>query len=348
MPTFVTGGTGFIGKQVVRRLANAGGRVHVLVRKTGNLKGLAHKNIHLFYGDLEDPQSIREAMKGCQRVYHIAALVKRWHSDPNLFYRINVVGSRNLFEIAHELQVDKVVYTSSVMAIGPSKAGQPLDESHQRPSRFISAYERTKYQAENEFFEMVARGLPGVIVSPSLVYGPSINYPGSLTNRFIKQFIEGSLRGIPGTGEKEGNGVFIEDVVTGHFLAMDKGKIGEKYILGGENITLNQFLSLMNSQFNLNRKIRKIPLSLIWALGYWGEMRAKLNGKEPEYPRCFARIYANHWAYSSDKAKKNLGYQPRSLRDGLKITYSWLTGQSLQLPPPSDLIGPNYIPITLN
>jgi nucleoside-diphosphate-sugar epimerase len=346
MPTFVTGGTGYIGKQVVRRLANAGGIVHALVRKTGNLKGLAHKNIQLFYGDLEDRVSIREAMKGCQRVYHIAALVRRWHSDPSQFDRTNVAGSRNLFEIALELPIEKLVYTSTVMALGPSKE-EPLDETHQRPGRFVSDYERTKSEAEREFYEMVALGLPGVIVSPSLVYGPSINYPGSLTNRFIKQFIEGSLKGIPGSGDKKGNGVFIEDVVTGHFLAMDKGKIGEKYILGGENVTLNQFIALMNAEFKLKRDIRKIPLPVLWMIGLWGELKAKMQGGEPEFPKSFAGIYSNHWAYSSEKAKKELGYQPLSLREGLKITYAWLTGQPLPQPPASGLVGPNYIPITL-
>ncbi|MBI1824269.1 MAG: NAD-dependent epimerase/dehydratase family protein, partial [Nitrospirae bacterium] len=248
MPTFVTGGTGYIGKQVIRRLANAGGKVHALVRKTGNIKGLAHRNVQLFYGDLEDPESVRDAMKGCQRVYHIAALVKRWHADPQLFDRTNVSASRNLFEIARELQVDKLVYTSTVMAIGPS-GGEDLDETHQRVQVFVNDYERTKYLAEKEFYENVQRGLPGVIASPSLVYGPSINYPGSLSNRFIKQFIEGNLKGIPGKGDKKGNGVYIEDVVTGHFLAMDKGKVGEKYILGGENITMNQFIAIMNDEF---------------------------------------------------------------------------------------------------
>ncbi|MFI5303405.1 MAG: NAD-dependent epimerase/dehydratase family protein [Nitrospiria bacterium] len=347
MPTFVTGGTGYIGKQVVRRLANAGGKVHVLVRKTGNLNGLAHKNIHIFYGDLENPDSIKAAMKGCQRVYHIAALVKRWHSDPSLFDRTNVVGSRSLFEIARELQIEKIVYTSTVMAIGPSEK-DPLDETHQHARRFVSDYERTKFQAEIEFLEMVGRGLPGVIVSPSLVYGPSINYPGSLTNRFIKQFIEGSLKGIPGTGDKMGNGVYIEDVVTGHFLAMDKGKMGEKYILGGENISMNQFIALMNSEFNLKREIPKIPLSVLWFLGIAGEINARIKGIEPEIPRSFVKIHSNNWIYSSEKAKTLLGYKPRSMREGLKITYSWLTGQPLQTPPPSDLVGPNYIPITLN
>lgn len=343
----MTGGTGYIGKQVVRRLAHAGGKVHVLVRKTGNLKGLAHKNVHLFYGDLEAPQTIREAMRGCQRVYHIAALVKRWHSDSTLFDRTNVAGSRNLFEIARELEIEKIVYTSTVMAIGPSQE-EPLDETHPRPRRFFSDYERTKYRAEIEFCEWVAKGLPGVIVSPALVYGPSINYPGSFTNRFIKQFIEGSLKGIPGSGDKIGNGVYIEDVVTGHFLAMDKGKIGEKYILGGENMTMNQFIALMNSEFNLKRQLPRIPLPVLWALGFWGEMKARLKGIEPEFPRSFAEIYSRNWAYSSEKSKKELGYRPRSLREGLKMTYAWLTGKPLSPPPSFDRAGPNDIPITLN
>ncbi|MBI3593402.1 MAG: NAD-dependent epimerase/dehydratase family protein [Nitrospirae bacterium] len=347
MPTFVTGGTGYIGKQVIRRLANAGGKVHALVRKTGNIKGLAHRNVQLFYGDLEDPESVRDAMKGCQRVYHIAALVKRWHADPQLFDRTNVSASRNLFEIARELQVDKLVYTSTVMAIGPS-GGEDLDETHQRVQVFVNDYERTKYLAEKEFYENVEQGLPGVIASPSLVYGPSINYPGSLSNRFIKQFIEGNLKGIPGKGDKKGNGVYIEDVVTGHFLAMDKGKVGEKYILGGENITMNQFIAIMNDEFKMNRKIPRISLPVLWTFGLWDEWKAKMQGWEPEYPRSFAKIYASHWAYSSEKAKRELGYKPRALREGLKITYAWLTGQKLPQPPPSDLVGPNYIPITLN
>ncbi len=346
MPTFVTGGSGYIGKQVVRRLANAGGRVHLLVRKTSGLKGLAHRNIHLFYGDLQDKHSIREAMKACQRVYHIGALVARWHPDSRQFDMTNVGGSRNVFETALELGIEKLVYTSSVMAIGPS--GQAtLDETHERTNPFTSDYERTKYLAEQEFHEMVDRGLPGVIVSPSLVYGPSLNYPGSLTNRLIKQFIEGRLKAIPATGGKKGNGVYIEDVVTGHFLAMDKGKVGEKYILGGENLTLDQFIALMSVEFKIKGKIRKIPLSLMWGIGVFDEIKARLKGTQPEYPRSFAKIYGHSWAYSSEKAKRDLGYQSRTLREGLKITHAWLTGKPLPPPPPSDLLGPQYSPIQL-
>ena len=346
MPTFVTGGSGYLGKQVVRRLANAGGRVHVLVRKTGNLKGLAHKNIHIFYGDLEDKNSIKEAMKGCQRVYHIAALVARWHSDPAQFDRINVRGSRNVFEAALEQKVDKLVYTSSVMAIGSSDE-TPADETRRRALRFVNEYERTKYLAEIELKEMTDRGLPGLIVSPSLIYGPSINYPGSLTNRMIKQFIEGKLKALPNAGTKKANGVYIEDVVTGHFLAMDKGKIGEKYILGGENLTMDQFIALMNSEFKLTRVLKQIPMPIFWMACWFEELRAGLRKSTPEISRSSVKIYSRHWAYSSEKAKKELEYKPRTLREGLQITYAWLTGQPLPPPPSSDLVGPNYIPITL-
>ncbi|MHB8483005.1 MAG: NAD-dependent epimerase/dehydratase family protein [Nitrospiria bacterium] len=346
MPTFVTGGSGYLGKQVVRRLANAGGRVHVLIRKTSDLKGLAHKNIHIFYGDLEDKNSIKEAMKGCQRVYHIAALVARWHPDPAQFDRTNVRGSRNVFETALELGIDKMVYTSSVMAMGPS-GETPADETHQRILRFVNNYERTKYEAEIELKEMVDRGLPGLIVSPSLIYGPSINYPGSLTNRLIKQVIEGKLKALPDSGSKKANGVYIEDVVTGHFLAMDKGKTGEKYILGGENITLDQFIALMNSEFKLNRTLKKIPLPVFWMVCCFEELRAGLRKTTPEISRSLVKVYNRHWAYSSEKAKKELGYKSRTLREGLKITYAWLTGQPLPPPPSSDLVGPNYIPVQI-
>lgn len=343
----MTGASGYLGKQVVRRLANAGGRVHTLVRKTSNLNGLAHRNIHIFYGNLEDKNSIIEAMKGCQRVYHIAALVARWHPDPAQFDLANVKGSRNVFEAALDLNVDKLVYTSSVMALG-SSGETPADETHQRSGRFVNDYERTKYQAEIEFGEMLGRGLPGVAVSPSLIYGPSINYPGSLTNRLIKQFIEGKLKALPNAGAKKGNGVYIEDVVTGHFLAMDKGKVGEKYILGGENLTLDQFIALMSVAFKIKRKVWKIPLSILWGLGFIDEIKARLKGTQPEYPRSFAKIYGHSWAYSSEKAKRELGYQSRTLREGLKITHAWLTGQPLPPPSPSDLLGPQYRPIQLN
>ena len=342
----MTGASGYLGKQVVRRLANAGGRVHVLVRKTSNLKALAHRNIHIFYGDLQDKESIRAAMKECQRVYHIGALVARWHPDSRQFDRTNVAGSQNVFEAALDLKADKLVYTSSVMALG-SSGETPADETHPRSGRFVNDYERTKYQAEIKFKEMVDRGLPGVMVSPSLIFGPSINYPGSLTNRLIKQFIEGKLKALPNAGAKKANGVFIEDVVTGHFLAMDKGKVGEKYILGGENLTLDQFIALMNSEFKLNRVLKKIPLPVFWMAGWFEEFKAGLRKTIPEISRSSAKVYTRHWAYSSEKAKKELGYNPRSLREGLKITYAWLTGQPLAPPAPSGLVGPNYIPITL-
>ena len=345
MPTFVTGGSGYLGKQLVRRLANAGGKVHALVRKTSITKGLEHRNIELFYGDLEAPESIRAAMAGCQRVYHVGALVARWHPDPARFDAVNVAGSRNLFEAALELKVDKLVYTSSVMALGPS-GDVPANETQPRPAGFVNDYERTKYLAEVEIRRYIDRGLPGLIVSPSLIYGPSLNAPGSLTNRFIKEFLDGTLKALPKAMERKANGVYIEDVVTGHLLAMDRGKVGEKYILGGENITLGGYLALMNSEFGLNRNFKEVPLPVVWLIGKFQEWRARVGGPEPKVTAGFARLYARDWAYSSNKARKELGYFPRPLRDGLKITHAWLTGKPLPPPPQSDLQGPSYIPIS--
>ena len=346
MPTFITGGTGYIGKQVARRVANAGGKVHLLVRKSGNLKGLSHPGIEIFFGDLRDDATIRKAMTGCQRVYHIGALVKRWHPDASEYDRVNIDGTRSVFQAAIDLKIDKLVYTSSVMAIGPS-GHDPADENHRRRLRFTNDYERTKYFAEQAFYEMVAKGLLGVIVSPSLVFGPSVNFPGSITNRFIKDLIDGRLKGIPGDGEQLGNGVYIEDVVTGHLLAMDKGRLGEKYILGGENISMNRFIALVQSEFNLKKNYRKIPLAILWLAGLVNEWKARRTGSDPEFPKNLARIYASDWAYSSEKARRELGYHPRTLREGLIITYAWLTGKPLPPPPPSEPVGPRYIPITL-
>lgn len=344
MPTFITGASGYLGKQLARRVANAGGKIHALVRKTSNLKGLEHANITLFYGDLEDPESVIQAMRGCQRVYHAGALVARWHPDPSKFDSSNIAGTRIVCEAALTLGVEKMVHTSSVMALGPS-GKNPSDETSPRPAGFVNDYERTKYLAELEVARFAARGLPAVIVSPSLIYGPSINYPGSATNKFIKGVIEGSLKGLPNAMDTIANGVYIEDVVTGHLLAMDRGRAGEKYILAGENVTLGQYLALMNELFGLKRSFKTVPLWLIWLTGKYQEWNARQTGKEPEVPSSTARIYSRNWAYSSNKARKELSYFPRPLREGLKITHAWLTGRPVPPQPPSDLKGPNYIPI---
>jgi farnesol dehydrogenase len=321
----ITGATGFIGRALVRRLSGEGMTLRLLVRRPDQAAGLTPPNTTLIQGSLEDAETLRRAVSGCGAVYHLAALARGWAEDPSEFDRANVAGTRNLLAAAAEAGVRRVVHTSTVMAIGPTDE-VVADETFVTPFPALSDYQRTKREAERVVDEFVKKGLEVVTVSPSLVFGPSSSTRRTSFNRFLQDFIRGRPVVIPGDGTQRLNLVYLEDVVEGHLLAMAKGRSGERYILGGENVGMVELADRVNRLMGTTRRLHHIPFSMAKAVGAIEEVRSGLFGVEPLITRRGVEVYRHSWTYSSEKARRELGYHPTPLTDSLQMTIRWLQG----------------------
>ena len=323
MKIFVTGGTGFIGTSLIKRLAGQGHEVIAMARRPEKLPSTNHSHIHPIPGDLADPVLLSRSMEGCRQVYHLAALAKSWARNPGEFDQTNIEGTRNVMEAGRKAGVERVVHTSTVMVMGPTD-GFIANESTPIPRDHLSHYQRTKAVAEDLVSQYNQKGLKIVTVSPSLVYGPGLGNRRVSFNRFLHDFLTGKPVVIPGHGTQSFNCVYLEDVVTGHLLAMERGQPGERYILGGENISLRDLLQLVNKMTGLNKKIFHVPFGVAKTLGLIDEARARLFGGTPLLTWNSVETYRHSWAYSSEKAIRELGYTPRPLQEGLNLTLRWL------------------------
>jgi len=324
MPIFVTGGTGFLGKQFVKELGYLDEDVHLLVRKNSNVKEIDNKRLKILEGDVTNIHTVRKAIKGCKMVFHMASLVKAWVHNPSEFCLVNVEGLRNVMECALEEGVTKFVYTSSFMAIGPSNGKINTEETQHNPDHLHNHYERTKYIADKLIPEYLNKGLPVITVYPCVIYGPGEITEGNLVVRIILDFLGQKIPGILGDGSKLWNYAFITDVVKGHLLAMDKGKVGEKYILGGENISMGNFFKLLETLSGINAPRRRIPFWIAKMSARCDELIARTSGKTPKHTPSIIEIYKHDWAFSSEKAEQELGYTHIPLKEGLERTLDWI------------------------
>lgn len=331
MTVFVTGGTGFIGRALIAALVARGDAVRALARRPEALAAVA-PSASPVAGDLSDPDALARAMDGCRQVYHVAAAVRAWLPDPAEYDRVNVVGTRNVLEAARRAGVERIVHTSTVMALGPSD-GSVLDETAAEPVRHLSHYARTKAAAERVVAEFVGRGLDVVIVSPSLVFGRAAGARRVSFNRFMHDFLRGRPIVIPGDGSQRLNAVYLDDVVTGHLQAMAVGQPGQRYILGGENASVRQLAALVNQISGSSRRLVHVPFGLAKAAGLLDATRARLTGGTPLLTWDSVEIYRHSWAYRSDKAMRELGYRPRSLRAGIALTFAWFSEPDPSLDP---------------
>ena len=324
MSIFVTGGTGFLGKQLIKELNSLDEDVHLLVRNNSNVKEIDNKRLKIFPGDVTNIRTIREAIKGCKTVFHMASLVKAWVRNPAEFYQVNVEGLKNVMECALEEDVTKFIYTSSFMAIGPSNGKINTEETQHNPDHLHNHYERTKYIADQLISEYLNKGLPIITVYPCVIYGPGEITEGNLVVRIILDFLERKIPGILGDGSKLWNYAFITDVAKGHLLAMEKGKIGEKYILGGENISMGNFFKLIEALSGINAPRRHIPFWIAKLSARYDELIARISGKTPKHTPSIIEIYKHDWAFSSEKAERELGYTHIPLKEGLEQTLDWI------------------------
>lgn len=325
---FVTGATGFIGTKLVNELVQHGHTVHALTRAASNRNGLNHERIKFVQGDIMNLESLVQGMNGCTHVFHLAAYAKNWAPDKSIFYRQNVDGMKNVFEAARRNSVQRVVWTSTIVTFGPTHHDVLGDEIMPRiTQKYFTEYEETKSIAEREALNMASNGFPVVMVNPTRVYGPGKMTEGNSVSLMIDQYDRGQLPILLNHGSNIGNYAFIDDLVRGHILAMEKGRIGERYIIGGENATLKYLYELVDEvsskkhfQFNLS------PRTALMYGRAW-KFAAERFGIYPQITPGWVETFLQDWAYSCGKAQRELGYTFTPLKEGIRITYEWLREQ---------------------
>jgi len=324
LATFVTGGTGFIGTKLVRRLHERGETVHLLTRAFSDVTGLPGEGIVMFRGDVTDRQSLRPGMSGCDKVFHLAGYARNWAADPAVYHAVNVDGLVNVAEVALECGVARFVCTSTCLTFGPSDGGIVDERTPRKTNVFLTEYERTKYLAEVEAAKLAERGLHIVTVNPTRVYGPGKMTEGNSVVRMIEMYLCGRFPLIPGRGTEIGNYVYVDDLVDGHLKAMDRGKVSEKYLLGGENVSFDGFFQLLSRVTGKKSPRFHLPRGLGRMFARLEEWRAKAFGSYPLITPGWMETFLADWAFSSAKAVAELGYAPRGLREGLQLTCNWL------------------------
>jgi len=321
LKAFVTGDTGFLGFHVARVLVDQGANLRLLVRPTSNLKNLQGLNADTAVGDLRDSASLEKAMSGCDTVFHVAADYRLWVRDPNEMYRSNVDGTRALLEAARKQGVRRVVYTSSVATIGFTSDGKPADEeSPVSLADMIGHYKRSKYMAEQAAMEAGRSGMDVVTVNPTTPIGEQDVKP-TPTGRIVVDFLK---RKFPAYVETGLNLVDVRECARGHVAALEKGKTGERYILGGQDLTLKQILDKLGQITGLPSPTIKLPYIFAFATGVVDEaITGMLLRREPRATIDTVRMGKKKMFASSAKAQRELGWKIVSVDDALKRAVNW-------------------------
>ena len=281
MKTLVTGATGFLGSHVARQLCERGESVRVLARPYSDTRLLEGLPAERFVGDLRDVDSLTLALAGVSRVFHVAADYRLWARDPREIYESNVAGTQNLLDASRRAGVQKFVYTSTVATIAvPRKGGLPNEQTQSSIEEMIGHYKRSKFLAEQSAIRAARSGLPVIIVNPTTPVGPG-DWKPTPTGKIIVDFLNGRMPGYVDTGL---NFVPVEDCARGHLLAAERGRIGERYILGGRNLTLKQMLDMLAASSGRRAPRWKFPHALAYAAGYVDTAVSKAFGREPQIP----------------------------------------------------------------
>ncbi len=316
----VTGATGFVGSAVVRALLSDGVRVRALARRSSPKANLDGLDIELAEGDMRDAAAVREAAEGARYVFHVAADYRLWAPDPEEIMRANVEGTRTVMEAAAGAGAERIVYTSSVATLKPLAGGTPADEtSALSEDEAIGAYKKSKVAAERLVEAMVGDGLPAVIVNPSAPVGPRDLRP-TPTGRMILEAASGRIPAFVDTGL---NIVHVDDVASGHLLALRKGRIGERYILGGENMTLAELLARIARLVGRTPPRLSLPRWPLYPIAYAAEALARMTGREPFVTVDGLRMSEYLMYFTSAKAERELGYRPRSADEAVRDAIAW-------------------------
>ncbi|QDW26615.1 NAD-dependent epimerase/dehydratase family protein [Pedobacter sp. KBS0701] len=319
LKVLVTGASGFIGRKLSFALAEMGFEVIALCRNIKHPFLIQHRNIRLVKGDILDLVSLEHAMEDCYQVYHTAAMAKMWCKNEQDFYDVNVIGTRNVLSCALKLGVGRVVHTSTCGVWGPT-LNLPVSENDPRAVGFPISYERTKYLAELEVREFVKKGLEVVIVNPSRVYGDGPITDSNTVSKMVTGYINGTWHFIPGDGKSIANYAFVDDVVDGHIAAMQNGRNGERYILGGTDISFNGFFNTLKQLTGKQRILYKIPVNIIKAYSLLESIKTRLFNLTPFFLPEFADRLRCNQQYSSNKAITELNYRITPFAVGLGKT----------------------------
>lgn len=324
MKAFVTGATGFLGSHVARVLADQGAELRLLVRPTSNLKNLQGLQAETATGDLRDAASLEKAMAGCDTVFHVAADYRLWVRDPDEMYRSNVGGTRAILEAASKTGVQRVVYTSSVATMGFTANGHPADEdSPVALANMIGHYKRSKFMAEQIALEAGRSGMHVVTVNPTTPVGEQDVKP-TPTGRIVLDFLK---RKFPAYVETGLNLVDVRECARGHVAALEKGRPGHRYILGGENLTLKQILDKLGTITGLPSPKIKLPYVFAFATGVVDEMiTGRLLKGEPRATIDTVRMGSKKMFASSDKAERELGWKIVPVEGALRRAVEWFQG----------------------
>jgi dihydroflavonol-4-reductase len=321
MLAFVTGATGFVGSHVARVLAEQGADLRLLVRVSSDTSNIESLNAERVLGDLRDPVSIEKAMAGCDSVFHVAADYRLWVRDPEQMYRANVEGTRTILDAARKNRVRRLVHTSSVATMGFTSNGQLADEnSPVRLESMIGPYKRSKFMAEQLALQAGASGMDVVVVNPTTPVGEQDIRP-TPTGRIVVDFLKKKFPAYVDTGL---NLVDVRECARGHLTALEKGRSGERYILGGENLTLKQILDKLAAITGLPSPKVKVPYVLALATGVVDEVvTGRILGREPRATIDAVRMGRKKMFVSSAKAERELGWSPSPVDGALRRAVEW-------------------------
>lgn len=324
MRAFLTGGTGFVGANITRLLLQKGYQVKALVRPQARLENLQNLEVEIVSGDLNDPD-LADQMGDCQVLFHVAACYSLWQRDRKLLDRSNVLGTKNILACAKKAGIERTVYTSSVAAIGVGKHGQPVDENYQSPvSKLIGDYKKSKYYAEQEAIAAANSGQDVVIVNPSTPIGAWDIKP-TPTGEMIVRFLQRKMPFYVDTGL---NLIDVEDVAWGHLLALEKGRRGDRYILGHQNLTLKEILDRLAQITNIPAPQKIIPYWIPHTVAWIEEKILAPLGKQPKLSLDGVKMSRQKMFYDSHKAVTQLGLPQSSIDNALTKAVNWFQHQS--------------------
>jgi dihydroflavonol-4-reductase len=327
MTTLVTGATGFVGSAVARVLADRGHQLRLLVRPNSDRRNLAGLSGEVVVGDLTDPASLDAAAAGCRYVVHVAADYRLWVPDPRAMLRANVDGAVAMMRAAARAGAERIVHTSSVAALGQIGDGTPADEATPTDEAdFVGIYKKSKYLAEKAVLDLArTEGMPIVVVNPAAPVGPRDIKP-TPTGKMICDAAAGRVPAYIDTGL---NIVHVDDVAIGHLLALEKGRVGERYVLGGENMLLKDILVLVADVVNGRPPMIRLPEAVVWPVAFVMEKLAPILGIPPLMTRDHLKMARKKMFYASAKAEAELGYQPRPARLAVEDAVAWFRANGM-------------------
>ena len=329
MATLITGATGLIGARLARERADAGESVHALCRTGSNTTFLEHENITIIRGDVTNAHDVERAMDGCDEVYHLAEFAHTWAPDRTVFERVNVGGLQHVITAAAPNPSTKIVFSSTRMTLAPSD-DCAADEFSSATAPVLTEYARSKVAAEALAQRAADRGIHIVIVQPTRMFGPGPLTETNAVTRLVRNYLAGTWRVMPGSGECVANYAFVDDIVRGMHCAMMRGRAGERYLLGGENATYLQFFGTVANICGQERWMFGLPRSMAMAFAGLQLKRAQWTKRYPLITPEWTDAVMRHWACTSEKAQRELGYIITPMSDALAATIRWIETLALK------------------